>query len=59
AAYGDPSLGLTPLINSACRSAEPHTFDWLAVGPPHWKLILIGSVGFFIRDDLDSRLTLE
>lgn len=32
AAYGDPSLGLTPLINSARRSAEPHVFDWLAVG---------------------------
>lgn len=32
AAYGDPSLGLTPLINSARRSTEPHVFDWLAVG---------------------------
>lgn len=32
AAYGDPSLGLTPLINSACRSAEPHAFHWAAVG---------------------------
>lgn len=32
AAYGDPSLGLTPLINSARRSAEPHAFHWLAVG---------------------------
>lgn len=32
AAYGDPSLGLTPLINSARRSAEPRVFDWPAVG---------------------------
>lgn len=32
AAYGEPSPGLTPLINSARRSAEPHVFDWLAVG---------------------------
>lgn len=29
AAYGDLSWGLTPLINSACRSTEPHIFDWL------------------------------
>lgn len=32
AAYGDPSLGLTPLINSARRSAEPHSSDWPVVG---------------------------
>lgn len=32
AAYGDPSLGLTPLINSARRSTEPYAFDWPAVG---------------------------
>ncbi len=32
AAYGDPSLQLTPLINSARCSAVPHRFDWLAVG---------------------------
>lgn len=32
AAYGDPSLGLTPLINSTRRSAEPPVFDWLADG---------------------------
>lgn len=28
-AYGDLSRGLTPLINSACRSTESHIFDWL------------------------------
>lgn len=32
AAYGDPSRGLTPLINSARCSAEPWAPDWLAVG---------------------------
>lgn len=32
AAYGDPSLGLTPLINSARRSAEPRVSDWPAAG---------------------------
>lgn len=32
AAYGDPSLGLTPLINSARCSAQLHTFDWLGRG---------------------------
>lgn len=32
AAYGDPSRGLTPLINSARCSAEPWAPYWLAVG---------------------------
>lgn len=39
AAYGDPSLGLTPLINSARHSAEPHVFGWLAAGAAHWKKV--------------------
>lgn len=44
AAYDDPSLGLTPLINSARRSAQLHTFDWLRRGLEtssdwlHWVL---------------------
>lgn len=57
AAYGDPSLGLTPLINSARRSAEPHEFDWLAAGDAHWKKARIGSDIFFIREYLDDELT--
>lgn len=32
AAYGDPSLGLTPLINSPRCCAESHMFDWLTLG---------------------------
>jgi len=51
AAHGDPSLGLTPLINSARRCAERHT---LRLAASSKRKAPIGSPAFFIREDVDG-----